>query len=99
MFCMMCRYGGEAAETCPRCGASGLYLLDIPALAQGAAYRPNELELARDEEGFTNPNLHRRTADHSEDTVLQELRIYGTNSYRFSHTDTHDEESTTSEIP
>lgn len=60
MKCLVCGYGGETREACPRCGATGASLLDIPALAQGPAYEPDELDLTRDEVGFTNPNLHVR---------------------------------------
>ena len=60
MKCLVCGYGGETKEACPRCGATGESLLDIPALAQGPAYEPDELDLTRDEVGFTNPNLHVR---------------------------------------
>ena len=38
----------------------GDYLLMMPALAQGTMYPTDELDLDRDEIGFTNPNLHRR---------------------------------------
>lgn len=60
MYCKICGYGGETKGACPRCGATGASLLDIPALAQGPAYEPDELDLTRDEVGFTNPNLHVR---------------------------------------
>lgn len=60
VYCTVCGYGGESKEACPRCGATGASLLDIPALAQGPAYEPDELDLERDEIGFTNPNLHVR---------------------------------------
>lgn len=64
MKCLVCGYGGEAKEACPRCGATGASLLDIPALAQGPAYEPDALDLTRDEVGFTNPNLHVRMDKH-----------------------------------
>lgn len=60
MYCTVCGYGGESKEVCPRCGATGASLLEIPALAQGPAYEPDELDFERDEIGFTNPNLHVR---------------------------------------
>ncbi len=67
MYCKVCGYGGETKEACPRCGATGTDLIDIPALAQGPAYEPDELDLARDEVGFTHPNLHVRMDKHIED--------------------------------
>ena len=63
MYCTICGYGGETADACPRCGATGTDLVDIPAMAQGPMYTPSELDLDRDEIGFTNPNLHRRAPD------------------------------------
>lgn len=60
MYCTVCGYGGETKSACPRCGATGSDLIDIPALAQGSIYPTDELDLDRDEIGFTNPNLHRR---------------------------------------
>jgi hypothetical protein len=63
MYCTICGYGGESKAVCPRCGATGYDLLDIPAMAQGPMYAPDELDLIRDEIGFTNPNLHRRAPD------------------------------------
>ena len=64
MYCTICGYGGESKAVCPRCGATGYDLLDIPAMAQGPMYAPDELDLIRDEIGFTNPNLHRRAELH-----------------------------------
>lgn len=66
MYCKVCGYGGETKEACPRCGATGTDLIDIPALAQGPVYAPDELDLRRDEIGFTNPNMHIRMAKHVE---------------------------------
>ena len=60
MYCTVCGYGGEKRPSCPRCGASGASLIDIPALAQGSMYPTNKVDIQRDELGFTNPNLHRR---------------------------------------
>lgn len=76
MFCLNCGYGGEEKTLndeliCPRCHATGAYLLDVPALAQGPMWEINpddseygsiyELDMERDQDtGFTNPNLHRR---------------------------------------
>lgn len=55
-------------------------------------------EEAKDEAGFTNPNLHRRL-DSDTNGVTYAVGIYGTNSYRYVYIPEHDEESTTSEIP
>lgn len=68
MYCKVCGYGGETKDACPRCGATGTDLIDIPALAQGPAYEPDELDLERDEIGFTNPNLHIRMNKHVQGT-------------------------------
>lgn len=84
MFCLNCGYGGEEKTLndeliCPRCHATGAYLLDVPALAQGPMWEINpddpeygsiyELDMERDQDsGFTNPNLHRRTSDAPEGT-------------------------------
>ena len=55
-------------------------------------------EEAKDVDGFTNPNLHRRL-DSDTNGVTYSVGIYGTNSYRYVYIPEHDEESTTSEIP
>lgn len=64
MKCRICGYGGETKEACPRCGATGADLVDVPAMANGPAYAPDELDLIRDDVGFTNPNLHVRMDKH-----------------------------------
>lgn len=101
MYCTKCRYGGETKEACPRCGATGSYLLDIPALAQGEMYpiEDDSIEEERDlVVGFTNPNLHKRMNSDTGD-VTYKFGIYGTNAYRYTETSEHDEESETCEIP
>ena len=60
---------------------------------------PESIEAVRDEVGFTNPNLHRRTSGDIPEGTYYNVSIYGFNSYRFTSTIDHDEESTTSEIP
>lgn len=109
----------------------------IPAVggpATLAENTPADMQLAKDERGFTNPNLHRRvdpatpptTSDGSEHSDIHHVRdnslfvsnasdgnfldgeiapreyklaIEGLHSYRTTKYVTHDEESTTSEIP
>ena len=71
MYCRVCKYGGEKKVVddemvCPRCGATGGSLVDIPAMAQGPLYPTDDLDLRRDLEGYTNPNLHRRAQLHTE---------------------------------
>ena len=67
-------------------------------------------DYARDEVGFTNPNFHRRVdpkePEISENILNQEvdpreykLNLMGTNSYRTTIINVHDEESVVSEIP
>lgn len=65
---------------------------------------PDSLDAARDARGYTNPNLDRRIAkvDPIPEGALDteyELFIQGSHSYRLTTQITHDEESTTSEIP
>lgn len=71
----------------------------IEKIGQGPAkpIEPDSIEETRDIVGFTHPNLHRRID--SDNPEKHELGIYGVNSYRIINTSTHDEESTTSEIP
>ena len=55
-------------------------------------------EAVRDRNGFTHPNLHRRS--NSEDSGSHcKVGIYGLDSYRYTEIVTHNEESTDSEIP
>lgn len=75
-------------------------------MAQGPATTPLTVdEQAKDDIGYTNPNLHRRV-DPQQPTDPDKVKpdsyqlgIYGTNSYRTTTTYYHDEESTTCEIP
>lgn len=76
-----------------------------PTIGQGPAVPADALELERDAVGFTNPNLHRRI-DPQPPTDAYEvaprdymLGIYDVYSYRTTQINTHDEESTTSEVP
>lgn len=79
----------------------------FPVLGQGPGhFIPDDgIEKELDDRGFTNPNLHRRI-DPKEPTDPElvapsnySLGIYGPHSYRTQTLHTHDEESTTSEIP
>ena len=61
-------------------------------------------ELIRDENGFTNPNLHRRIdAQMRESPEVRErsyhIKIEGLESIRTTEIFTHDEESTDDDIP
>ena len=79
---------------------------DMPKVGQGVA-KPASLEdIERDNNGFTNPNLHRRIespgTSNLDEGILDRkysLGIYGNDSYRTTEIVTHDENSTTSEIP
>lgn len=56
------------------------------------------IQSVRDNNGFTNPNLHRGKSTKSENRKIS-VGIYGLNSYRTTETVVHDEDSRTSEIP
>lgn len=73
----------------------------IPQIGQGPAKEVKLDDLERDKLGFTHPNLHRRIFRYPEGSGNRKykLGIYGYNSYRTTEIITHDEESTTSEIP
>lgn len=63
-----------------------------------------EGEVAKDNVGFTNPNLHRRITPTDRDLPEvkrreYKVRIQGLNSIRTTISSIHDEESNTSEIP
>lgn len=74
-------------------------------MAQGPAHIATSDEIALDNHGLTNPNLHRRIdPQQPEDPVEIKPRSYilsvnGYNSYRTTTKYIHDEESTTDEIP
>ncbi len=77
---------------------------DFPKTAQGIAKPATEEDIARDEIGYTTPNLHRRVDPKQHEGEIAErkytLGIYdGLHSIRTVETFTHDEESTTCEIP
>ena len=101
MYCKNCGYGGETKTACPRCGATGAYLIDIPATAQGPMYPILEgsIEEQRDQTvGMTNPNLHRRLQSDT-GAYTYKFGIYGTDAIRYTEWSEHDEESETCEIP
>ena len=71
-------------------------------VAQGVAKLANSADIARDELGYTNPNLHRRIdCDISETNRPTEysLLVGNVNSYRTTRVTLHDEDSTTTEVP
>lgn len=74
-------------------------------MAQGPAHIATSEEIALDDHGLTNPNLHRRI-DPQPPTDPTELKprdymlaVHGYNSYRTITQYLHDEESTTDETP
>lgn len=81
--------------------------VEFPKTAQGVAVPANMSDLQKDQHGFTNPDLHRRVdpqppAPDSGEVAPREymIGVYdGLHSYRTVTIVTHDEESTTSEIP
>lgn len=82
------------------------YKIDDFKTAQGIAKPVTPEEKAKDELGYTHPNLHTRI-DPQQPTDPKEVRpkeymlgVYdGINLYRTVQTSYHDEESTTCEIP
>lgn len=94
MYCRKCGYGGEIKtldgnRVCPRCHATGDYLIDIPAMTQGPMWKldPDDpeygslyaIDVERDQTtGFTNPNLHRRVSDALEELPNGYLHLPGT---------------------
>lgn len=82
----------------------GLILLNTPKISQGPAKIADAEDLLRDENGFTNPNLHRRVettppVSPQVFSTTYTIEIESTNSYRTTQQYFHDEESTISEIP
>lgn len=73
-----------------------------PAIGQGPAELASPEDIARDELGFTNPNLHRRVDPKLTDFNYPEefkpreykLAIQKFNSYRTTTINTHDEDAT-----
>ena len=80
--------------------------IEFPQTAHGVAVPLSVEDEQRDEHGFTNPNLHRRVdpqnPSSAEEVAPRQyvLGVYdGIHSFRTEIISTHDEESTTSEIP
>ena len=81
--------------------------IEFPKTAKGPATVATEADIQQDEHGLTNPNLHRRIDTEQLPQGPGEVapRQYefnvldGVHSYRLETIITHDEESTTSEIP
>ena len=81
--------------------------IEFPKTAQGVAVPADAEALQKDAHGFTNPNLHRRIdpqqpAPGSGEVAPKDyiIGVYdGLHSYRTEIINTHDEESTTCEIP
>lgn len=75
-------------------------------MGQGPAKLASEEDLQRDENGYTNPNLHRRSEPEDPPTGDSEVlpreykfSIHDVNGFQTTIKTVHDEESTTSEIP
>lgn len=59
---------------------------------------PGSIEETCDNNGYTNPNLHRGKSTKTENRKI-DVGIYGLCSYRTTETVVHDEDSRISEIP
>lgn len=70
---------------------------ELPKMGQGSAKPATETDLAHDAAGFTNPNLHQRINPTGNATYG--TGIYNVDLYRTKTLSTHDESSTTNEIP
>lgn len=66
-------------------------------ISQRVARKATPEDIEKDEEGITDPNLHRRIA--TDTTSTYTLTIRSKYSYRTTKLNLHDEESETSEIP
>lgn len=80
--------------------------IQYPKVGQGPAAIASEEDLKKDKLGYTHPNLHRRVdpqqpAEDSGEVSPRDYRlgIYSVNSYRTTRVNTHDEESSESEVP
>lgn len=86
--------------------------MEFPKNHQGSAVKLSETnpsdssELARDAEGITNPNLHRRVDAQQPNSNLGELSprsyqftVASRYSYRTTQIHLHEEDSTESELP
>lgn len=74
-------------------------------ITQGRAVPASEEDLKKDELGITRPDLHRRikseTSKEGDEYLPREysISVQGVDSYRYTQSFLHDEDSTTSEIP
>lgn len=66
--------------------------------AQGQAKPATPEDIQKDEEGVTDPNLHRRIRSGNSSTEFT-LCVQSVNSYRTKKKNIHKEGSTTSEVP
>lgn len=82
--------------------------MDYPKYADGYAIECDEEEIAIENTGYTNPNLHRRIVTQlngaqieNQETAPRQymLGVFNLNSYLTTRINYHDEESTTSEVP
>lgn len=81
-------------------------LENYPQIAQGQATPATAEDIARDEVGITDPNLHRRIDNETTPVKPGELipdtytiGVSALNSYRTTQHTVHDEGSTISEVP
>lgn len=69
--------------------------VEFEEIGQSTSNRINEIEQIRDDNGFTNPNLHRRIdaqmSENTDEVVPRKYRfgIHNWNSYRTTHVVTH----------
>ena len=83
-------------------GSTKVKEVPYPEIGQGPAQPATTEDLARDEVGFTNPNLHRRVDPQLTDFNYSaefkprsyQFQIQGYNSYRTTSIHTHDEDAT-----
>lgn len=82
-------------------------MIEYPEVGHGDMKPASQEELEKDAHGYTHPNLHRRTDIQQPDPESSEVAprdyqigIYNDlHSIRMTNIHTHDEESTTCEIP
>ena len=78
---------------------------DIKRMGNGPWKEASDEDVAKDEKGFTMPNLHRRlypqqpTSSYEVAPREYQIGVYEKDSYRTTTINTHDEESEYDEIP
>lgn len=78
---------------------------DIKRMGNGPWKEASDEDVAKDEKGFTMPNLHRRldpqqpTSSYEVAPREYQIGVYEKDSYRTTKINTHDEESEYDEIP